>query len=393
VRPKQIRVFDGLRITTEHITHLQGALNSGVQDLREIQGAGRVYRGFQVSAANEKLLTVQPGLAFDAHCNRLTSDEPIKVPVTWDTGDTTQYVYLKYDQIETGEVGGKSVLLWDSCSVVVHKTLPEPAEKENLLPIAKIRRSTEGVINVESLVGLLAREGEVEGPPDKKDQAKPADSPPPTRSIHVHQGRVNFPRQPLVNSSLLAALKTRLGQGELQLPLAASEIDTASPVVSLTCHIIITIYSTGNAPSVIDDPLSMEDKNSRAILQCVASGEAVFNNEGISQLGISSVYFYSDASAASVCINNVTERGLAFLPLQRWNGSVSDVESHVSDDVKRTISFLVGIDKTSRAGFKINCYLLKGPDGDIETFAKDFEAHANKNTWGADVIWKALVEG
>ena len=40
MQPAQIRVFDGLRLTTEHLNHLQAALRSGVQDLREILGLG-----------------------------------------------------------------------------------------------------------------------------------------------------------------------------------------------------------------------------------------------------------------------------------------------------------------------------------------------------------------
>ena len=86
MRPGQIRVFDGLRLTTEHLTHLQDALRSGVEDIREILGLGVVYRGFEVAAASETAITVQPGLAFDFQKNRLVADEPR--PIGDDAGPT-----------------------------------------------------------------------------------------------------------------------------------------------------------------------------------------------------------------------------------------------------------------------------------------------------------------
>ena len=133
MRPGQLRVFDGLRLTTEHLNHLQEALRSGVQDLREILGLGAVYRGCEVSAAGDSAVTVQPGLAFDFQNNRLVFDEPKTVPVVFEPSTAPQFLCLKYEQIEDGKVEDHFTLLWDSCSVVLRSVVISELTRKNSL--------------------------------------------------------------------------------------------------------------------------------------------------------------------------------------------------------------------------------------------------------------------
>lgn len=156
MRPGQIRVFDGLRITTEHMEHLQGSFHSAVQDIREILGLGKVYHGFEVIAGGDGSIQVQPGLAFDFQKNRIVCDEPKTVEVMFGAGEDTKYVCMKYDQIEDGKVEDKFTLVWDSCSVVMQTTLPET--KENLVPIAKLIKKEDGRFDIVSPV--LPEQGE-----------------------------------------------------------------------------------------------------------------------------------------------------------------------------------------------------------------------------------------
>jgi len=136
MRPNHIHVFDGLRITTEHINHLQEAFHSAIQDMREILGLGSVYHGFEVSKEDNQTVTIQPGLAFDLQKNRIVCDEPKTLQIMFETDEEIKYVCIGYDQIQDGEVEGEFTLIWDSCSVTARDTMPEP--EENLIAIAKL---------------------------------------------------------------------------------------------------------------------------------------------------------------------------------------------------------------------------------------------------------------
>jgi hypothetical protein len=135
MRPGHINVFDGLRITTEHMNYLQGSLHSAVQDLREILGLGAVYSGFEVVVEGNSI-NVSPGLAFDYQKNRIVSDEPKTIVVSFAANESTKYVSVKYDQIEDGKVEDRFTLVWDSCAIEVWPTLP-PANA-NVVVIARI---------------------------------------------------------------------------------------------------------------------------------------------------------------------------------------------------------------------------------------------------------------
>src|SRR5262245_51174184 len=107
MKPNHIRVFDGLRITTGHVNHLQTAIRTSLEDLRNIIGAG-VQRGLTVTASGDgDEITIQPGLAFDANGNRIVCDDPITIPVAFASDVTLQYVSVKYEQVEEGVVEGQ----------------------------------------------------------------------------------------------------------------------------------------------------------------------------------------------------------------------------------------------------------------------------------------------
>ncbi len=137
MKPGHLNVFDGLRMTTEHMNYLQGSFHSAVQDLRGILGLGTVHQGLEV-VVEGSAVTVQPGLAFDHQGNRIVLDTPVTVELNFAAGENTKYVCVKYDQIEDGEVEGRFTLVWDSCGVVVLSELPEVAD--NLVPLAHVDR-------------------------------------------------------------------------------------------------------------------------------------------------------------------------------------------------------------------------------------------------------------
>ncbi|MDR5748851.1 hypothetical protein QCE73_37360 [Caballeronia sp. LZ029] len=145
MKPAQIRVFDGLRLTSEHLEHLQQAMLSSVGDLREIAGANCVYRGLEVELT-EGGVTVKPGLAFDAQKNRIVIDEPQTVVVDFGDNDLQRYVCAKYESVEDGEVESHFTIVWDSGSIVVRPTPPDASE--NMLLLAKVTRQADGTKQV-----------------------------------------------------------------------------------------------------------------------------------------------------------------------------------------------------------------------------------------------------
>src|SRR5262245_2471419 len=150
MKPSHIRVFDGLRITTEHVNHLQGGVQTALQELREAIGAPKVYRGFEVTKGGDNQVIVHPGLAFDKLHNRVVLDEPKTIDIEFEPDEIQKFVCVKYDQIEEGQVEGKATIIWDSCSVILRSTAPE--DTESLIPIAKLVKSKDAAFEVVNLI-------------------------------------------------------------------------------------------------------------------------------------------------------------------------------------------------------------------------------------------------
>ena len=134
MRAGHIQVFDGLRMTTDHMNHLQGSIHSAIQDIREILGLGKIHAGFEVVKESDQAVTVQPGIAFDFQKNRIVCDEPQTVEVTFESEEETKFICAKYEQIEDGVVEGQPTLIWDSCSILLRNS--PPTTEENLVNLA-----------------------------------------------------------------------------------------------------------------------------------------------------------------------------------------------------------------------------------------------------------------
>ena len=75
---------EGLRVTPQHLNHLQEVLRQAVLDLRGTLGFGRIAYGLRVSAAGGSV-AISPGLAFSAEGLRLELAEGATLPLP-DTG-------------------------------------------------------------------------------------------------------------------------------------------------------------------------------------------------------------------------------------------------------------------------------------------------------------------
>jgi hypothetical protein len=437
MKPKQIRVFDGLRITTEHMDHLQGSFHSALQDMREILGLGKVFYGFRVIPKDAHTITVQPGLAFDFQKNRIVCDEPKSVEVTFKPEEDSQYVCLKYDQVEGGQVEGRFTLIWDNCSVLLRPTLPEP--RENLIPIAKLIRSTEGE-GVFQIIGLLPTEQAEEskevpnGKTEFRDQEiteeseknkspeelgtplKEKDSPASaTEGVRVREGIENSPsekspsgriswrlrvRQGIerlgadseVSGILLEPLKKKLNgedpsqSPELLFTLTEKEVMLDFPVSSLSCQTIISANYRLTEDHASLEVRPIEEKipqEAKLELQSIAQGEVTFTDPQVTQYGLSKIQSYPSLRWENIerRPSLLTEFGIASLPLGLL----------LTKSENENLQFFVWIDKGEKPGFKIVCKLLwKG--GVTGEMIQKLETQKLNFTWETLLAWKALGE-
>ena len=256
MRPGHLNVFDGLRMTTEHMNYLQGSFHSALQDLRGIVGLGVVHKGLEV-VVEGSAVTVQPGLAFDQQGNRIVLDMPVTVEMNFAPGEDTKYVCIKYDQIEDGEVEGRFTLVWDSCGVVLLPELPDAAD--NFVPLARVDRvGGNGLVEVRNIPSEQSAKSPSEA---ESPSPAPAESVPRTR---VKQG------------------VTRLSNAQAE----ASVVLDFEPL-SLTCH---TVLNATRSKS------NEEEAKPYSYATC-AHGEATFDADGVSQFVVAGSKLIEDAIA------------------------------------------------------------------------------------------------
>ncbi len=207
MQPRNIEVFDGLRVTTEHIDHLQGAMHSAIADVRELLGLGRVHRGFGVLRIDDRTAQVDPGLAFDGQRRRVVRDDPVILEVPALEPDAVRYVCAGYDEVANGEVEGRPTRVWDSATVTLREALPEPAEDAILLA---------------RLVGAETGGFGVEPPEPPVTEPHPTPEAPPAAAAAV-------PHRPTVATMRLADQEVALGAANGFAAFVRSRIGATGP--------------------------------------------------------------------------------------------------------------------------------------------------------------------
>src|SRR5678815_4283762 len=71
---------DGLRVTAEHLQHLQDRLRDGINDIRRTIGLGKIAWGLRVFTGTDQV-TITPGVAFAASSARLAIDADRTLPI------------------------------------------------------------------------------------------------------------------------------------------------------------------------------------------------------------------------------------------------------------------------------------------------------------------------
>jgi hypothetical protein len=361
MKPSRLRVFDGLRITTEHINHLQTAFSSGIEDLRAAAGLGTVQHGLEVTVANGQL-TVAPGLAFDGHGNRIVCDEPQSLPVSFAPGHPAQYVCLAYRSVEDGQVEGVSTLIFDSCALSLQPELPPATDLTQVL-LAKV---------VDTGTGIA-----LEPPVEPAPPAAGSEPPRPTAAspIRVRQGVTRLTAPPV-----------DVQFADLPNVLKSQPLDLDSAPVGVTAHVLMTATITlpaapaapPEAPAAPADnaaagaaPASPPPPPEAAYrFDCRADGEATVDDRGVSQFSIS-------CSSSP----DVSERDLGRLFL--------DLPDAAGLDPLRSAYLAVRLVKPSSGPLQVVCVLEWSGVLDDPSIAELRDRNPSLS-WQALVAWKAI---
>jgi len=102
--------LDGLRVTADHMQHMQDRLREAVVDLRRTVGLGRIAWGLHVET-NDGAVSIQPGVAFAPSGIRLNIDAPASVNIP--DGDGPWRVVLRAEESdrESLRVGNLATLI------------------------------------------------------------------------------------------------------------------------------------------------------------------------------------------------------------------------------------------------------------------------------------------
>lgn len=139
--PKTI-FMDGLRVTPQHLNHLQSALQQAVRDLRRTLGFGKIAYGLRLTVDGETV-TLQPGVAFAPDGVRLEVTEAAPIEPPTETGslrvvllaENTEDAATRLDDVATIVFGGTAV-----------RTLaPDEDIPEGGFVVGTVERTAEGV--------------------------------------------------------------------------------------------------------------------------------------------------------------------------------------------------------------------------------------------------------
>jgi hypothetical protein len=444
MRPSAIRVFDGLRVTTEHVEHLQAALDTAVRDLREIVGIGQVHRGFEVREVGPASIEVGPGLAFDLLGNRVVADERQALDVTFTEGAPDPLVCIRHEQVETGEVEGVQTLVFDSASAFLADAPPGPADVSIVVarlvrtaaggdppafevvdlrrpeaPALPANEATDGaIVPGEPLPGAAAG---APGDAASEPPGGPVAEPPP--------GPVPAPAAPAPGVGIRTALGVvRLGQHEDAAPALAGlapegrlplgEVAVAMPFepallstdVQLTARLRLQAVggepvpaietpsdsASGSEPESESAPRTVATSPAPATLELAATarGEAAFDAGGVAQHGLTTVevaYAAGDGPATAWSGSQLAEGQLAGFDLDPL---LAEVEALDLGPVGAALAALeISLEAAGTPdSVVLRCWL--GWKGAVDSeLLERLTAAAPTLGWTAQVAWRGVGMG
>lgn len=133
--------IDGLRVTADHLQHLQDRLRDSVLDVRRTLGLGRIAWGLRATLDGDAV-RLTPGAAFTAGGDRLALDGEVSLAVPAAGGDATFEVVLTIEKSdrEALRLAGLPTLLERRTRAVVREATGDPAAADELV-VASVARS------------------------------------------------------------------------------------------------------------------------------------------------------------------------------------------------------------------------------------------------------------
>jgi hypothetical protein len=384
MRPARIQVFDGLRIATEHVEHLQDSLHSSIEDLREAAGLGQVIRGFAVQKDGDDAVAVGPGLAFDRHANRLALDEPQRIDVVIPAGSDVQYICIAHQSVEDGEVEGHATMVWDTVALSLEGAAPGP--DSDLIAVGKVARDAgdPAAFTVEPLEPAEPGPPAPGSPDPEPSEPAPAEPAAPEPAPKLLQGVARLPLidvPPVDALTALAAalidLRSRNGDAEAQvsIPLGSTEVAAGLTAAGVGCtvHLSATVdRADGTA----------------ARLESAGRGEATFAADGAARFGLSEVRSLppigSTDPAGAWIATELIEDGVAVLPLAQ---AIADEPARA---LLSGLRLVVDVAAAAPSGVALSCALAwTGPPDEQRTQA--LEDQLTALSWSAGIGWKAVA--
>jgi hypothetical protein len=389
MQPAFIRVFDGLRITTEHIDHFQGSLHSAMADVRRILGTARVHRGFAVAHGEGATVVVQPGLAFDIAGNRIVSDDPITLDVPPLAGNDIAFVCVAYAQVESGVVDGKATLVFDSCLADIRRAPPSPLE--NVLVLARLvpksGEPSEFEVVAQGTVGptppLVAG---APSPAPLLDTAAPGEVPALPATTRVHQDVIHLSGDDASRGALTVlrgAMKRFRETGAGTAPsatLASAVVPVGFAVTSLAMH------------AALDATVRSTTSDARVAFRAISHGDATMVDAEVAQQCVSQVEVTECSGSPAYAWrgrSGVSQSFVAALPLAVSAAPGNTTAPAIPDPVLRGLVLGIALGAPTEQGLTLSCTIAW--DGDVGDDALAWlDTQAPALDWNAAIAWKAM---
>ena len=131
--------LDGLRVTTQHLNHLEESAQQAVGDLRRVLGLAHIGYGFRIQVADDgQSATLSPGLGFTASGARVTLDEGAALTIPDGDGPFSVALVAGSHDDPTTRVGDTGTIIFSDTAVSVAADAPPGPDA---LVVGTIQRS------------------------------------------------------------------------------------------------------------------------------------------------------------------------------------------------------------------------------------------------------------
>lgn len=135
--------YDGMRVSREHLSHMEELLLDAIRDIRATIGLGKICWGFKVTLKDSSSIEVGEGLAFDKEGRRIHVKEPQILQISL-SEESKKYLII-WHKLEKKKLQSDAIetIIEDSFDLSIVDS-PEPEDKDSII-IALIKKKDEGI--------------------------------------------------------------------------------------------------------------------------------------------------------------------------------------------------------------------------------------------------------